>query len=93
MYCLKCGNETLEDKIFCEECLVQAQMYPVKPGTPIHLPKPETYAPKKTAGAKRPISPEEQVDDLKKTIRRLGFLLFLTTAALALCLGIIFNII
>ena len=93
MYCLKCGNETLDEKIFCEECLVQAQMYPVKPGTSIQLPKPETYAPKKNASAKRPISPEEQVDDLKKTIRRLGILLFLTAAALALCLGIILNII
>lgn len=93
MYCLKCGSETLEEKIFCEECLVKAQMYPVKPGTPIQLPKPETFAPRKAPSAKRPVSAEEQVEELKKSNRRLKLLLLLTTVALALCLGIVFNII
>ena len=93
MYCLKCGSETAEDKIFCEDCLVKAQMYPVKPGTPVQLPKPEAFAPKRSAAAKRPISLEEQIEDLKKSVRRLRILLFLTTMGLALCLGIIFNII
>lgn len=91
MYCLKCGNETLEEKIFCEECLQVAQIYPVKPGTPIQLPRQDTV--KKTSAQKRTISAEEQVESLKKTVRRMGFLLFLMTVALGISLATIFNLV
>lgn len=91
MYCLKCGNETLEEKIFCEECLQQAEMYPVKPGTAVQLPRRDSA--KKSAPVKRSPSPEEQVEALRRAVRRLRLLLFLSAAALALTLGLLFNII
>lgn len=91
MYCLKCGRETLEEKIFCEECLQLARMYPVKPGTPIQLPRQDTA--KKAPTQKRAVSAEEQVESLKKTVRRMGFLLFLMTVALGVSLATIFNLI
>ena len=91
MYCLKCGNETQDEKIFCEDCLLLAQRYPIKPGTPIQLPRHDQ--PKKNPSQKRTISPEEQVDALRKTLFRTRVLLFLVTVALAAALGIAFNII
>ena len=93
MYCLKCGRETVEDKIFCEDCLIQAQMYPVAPGTPIQLPRPEAHAPKKSSAAKRSANTDEQVEGLKKTVRRMGILLVLAMIALALSLAGLCNII
>ena len=91
MYCLKCGNETQDEKIFCEDCLLLAQRYPIKPGTPIQLPRHNQQ--KRTVSQKRTISPEEQVDALKKALFRTRLLLFLVTVALAMALGIVFNII
>ena len=91
MYCLKCGNETLDEKIFCEDCLLLAQRYPIKPGTPIQLPRQDQ--PKKNLSQKRSISPEEQIDALRKALFRTRVLLFLMTVALALALSIVFNII
>lgn len=91
MYCLKCGKETLEEKIFCEDCLLLAQRYPVKPGTPVQLPRQDPT--KKNTPQKRTLSPEEQVDILKKALFRSRLLLFMTAVALSLALGIVFNII
>ena len=91
MYCLKCGRETQDDKIFCEECLQLAQIYPVKPGTPVQIPRQDSA--KKPTVQKRTISPEEQIENLRKRLRRTGILLFAVTVALALSLGIVFNII
>lgn len=91
MYCLKCGNETLDEKIFCEDCLLLAQRYPIKPGTPIQLPRHDQQ--KKNLSQKRTIGPEEQVEALRKALRRTRVLLFLMAIALAMALGIVFNII
>ena len=91
MYCLKCGNETLDEKIFCEDCLLLAQRYPIKPGTPIQLPRRDQQ--KKNLSQKRTTGPEEQVDALKKVLFRTRVLLLLVTVALAMALGIVFNII
>ena len=91
MYCLKCGNETQGEKIFCEDCLLLAQRYPIKPGTPIQLPRQDQ--PKKNLSQKRTTSTEEQVDALRKTLFYTRVLLFLMTVALAMALGIAFNII
>lgn len=83
MYCLKCGNETQEEKVFCEACLQSMEQYPVKPGTAIHLPRrdaPDT--PKKAAHPKRTVSAEDQVVFLKKVLRWMALLLLVAVAAL-----------
>lgn len=77
MFCLKCGRETENEQVFCNACLEVMEKYPVKPGTHIHLPKREaTVAPKKTS-RRRTLKPEEQVLQLKKSLRRSRILMVL----------------
>lgn len=71
MKCLKCGRET--DQTFCESCREEMNRYPVKPGTIIQLPKDrsDSYA-RRNSSWRAMISPETQVENQKRTIRRLG---------------------
>lgn len=84
MYCLKCGRETGSEKVFCDDCLTSMEQYPVKPGTPIHLPRRDAAdASKKSARSKRATSPEEQISFLKKVIIWMGALLLFAILVLA----------
>lgn len=73
MGCLKCGRDTQEGAVFCPECLLEMQRYPVRPGTPVMLPSRERVVPKK-APKRRAVPPEEQIKGLKKKIRTLTIL-------------------
>ena len=85
MKCLKCGKETQYEQVFCDHCLDSMAAYPVKPGTPIHLPKPAvSTAAQKTSTRKKTPSLEEQVGKLKKT----RFWLSITSAVLILALAL-----
>ena len=71
MLCLKCGKDTNDKQVFCDGCLQAMESYPVKPGTPVHLPK--TQAPseaKKAASRKRPLTTDEQIASLHRHLRR-----------------------
>ena len=85
--CIKCGKETQEGHVFCEDCLAVMDAYPVKPDAAIHLPNRQEAAPKKAVPRKRVLTPEEQVERLKKANRRLRWyfllLLLLFAASLA----------
>ena len=84
MYCLKCGQETGSEKIFCDQCLDSMDQYPVKPGTAIHLPRRDAVqTPKKSSRSKRNTSLEEQIVYLKKVIRWMGCLLIFSVVVLA----------
>ena len=52
MNCLKCGKEVGFSQVFCDDCLLSMDSYPVEPGTPIHIPqrnpRPEKPARRKT---------------------------------------------
>lgn len=71
MNCLKCGKKTVDEHVFCDECLAVMERYPVKPGTPVHLPR-HAFVPtnKKPAPRKRTLSQEEQIEKLRKRLRR-----------------------
>ena len=71
MYCLKCGRKTEDDHVFCNDCLAVMDRYPVKPGTPVHLPR-HAFVPTKAKQAprKRVITQEEQILNLRKKLRR-----------------------
>ena len=87
MYCLKCGRDTVANKIFCEDCLSGMDRYPVKPGTAIQLPQRTTkVAPKKPV--KRTPTPEEQLADLKRARFWLTVAVVLLSATL--CLALVF---
>lgn len=71
MTCLKCGRNTQDDHVFCPECLAVMDRYPVKPGTPVHLPR-HAFVPtsRKTPPRKRTVPLEEQIAGLKRSLRR-----------------------
>ena len=82
MTCMKCGREIKDQQVFCDECLGIMDTYPVKPGTPILLPTP----PAKNANAqrsskKRQKQPEEQIRQLKSSLKTMTNLYVLTLLA------------
>ena len=74
--CLKCGKETAEKAIFCQQCQDDMGKYPVKPGTVIHLPKRQNAPDKKLEQYNEP-DHEGQILGLRKTVR---FLIALVAA-------------
>lgn len=87
MQCIKCGRETDEKHVFCNACLDAMDKSPVKPGTPVVIPKrpQKSYAvpvPKKE-------KPEEQIPRLQRLIRMLCWMCLVLTVALSICVGII----
>ena len=84
--CLKCGREIEEGQVFCGECLLDMQKYPVKPGTAVQLPsRADTAPPKKSHPRRRSKgTPEEQLRFLRLWVRVLSVLLALCLILLAL---------
>lgn len=81
MHCLKCGRETDEGQVFCQECLLDMGKHPVDPNEVVLLPqRPAAPAAKKPA-RRRTIPPEERIIHLKIRIRLLTVLLLLVTLA------------
>ena len=87
MNCMKCGRETQSGQVFCPSCLEDMSAYPVKPGTPVSIPKrPQKKAPEPVKKDK----PEETIFRLRKSIRIWRFtalILFLLLAASVSLLG------
>lgn len=76
MACLKCGRETPPELAFCQECMLDMERYPVKPGTAVQLPKRrENAAARRVAKRKSTTRLEEQVRLLRKRVRMLSILL------------------
>lgn len=86
MNCMRCGREIQEGQVFCPECLAEMEKYPVKPDTPVRLPRrpdPSLRRPVRKKGTPE----EEQIRILKKRVR---FLLWLLAIAviIIICLTI-----
>lgn len=72
MNCLKCGKETENQQVFCQQCLESMEAYPVKPGAAVHLPAPQEITPvKKPFFRRKNLNPEEQLIHLRRSVRRL----------------------
>ena len=82
MYCLKCGNETENEQIFCQHCLDIMEKYPVRPGTIARIPHRSANATAKKQNRRKTPSLEEQVVHLRVVIRTL--LAMLGTALIVL---------
>jgi uncharacterized membrane protein YvbJ len=83
MACLKCGRETADHNVFCNDCLaLMADQKPLKADTRVVIPqRPKKTEPVHSAAKKR--TPEEQILRLQALIRVLAILvlaLFLTSA-------------
>lgn len=68
--CMKCGREIDDSQVFCVDCLVEMEKYPIKPGISVLLPKREDVSVgKKPASYHRSIpTPEAQIIALRKRI-------------------------
>ncbi len=86
MTCLKCGKETKSDHVFCDRCLTFMEAYPVKPGTPVHLPAHPTVAPAKKAPRRRTLNQEERTELLKKVCKYLIAAILVLVLLLSVCI-------
>lgn len=78
MNCLKCGRETDDEQVFCQDCLLDMERYPVRPGTLVQLPVRTARATaRKAAPKKRSVPLDEQVRILRKRQRSLTLALML----------------
>ena len=84
MYCMKCGKEVKENQVFCDACLVIMEKYPVKPGTHIQLPHRPVSTAGKPVTRKRILTPEEQVQRLRRSVKSLAVALACSILALGL---------
>ena len=82
MNCLKCGRET--DQTFCEGCREEMARYPVKPGTIVQLPKDRAASsPRDNRDWRNEIDLETQIENQKRSIRRLRRAVLILTLLLA----------
>lgn len=84
MNCMKCGRETHEDSVFCQDCLVEMQKYPVDPGTVVLLPRRKEGASVKKMPKRHAPSPEERLAVLQKRVTLLFVLLAACIVAIVL---------
>ena len=72
MNCVKCGRDIPEDQVFCEKCLAEMEMYPVNPGTAVHIPtrSPEEEIIRKPVKKKHIPTAEELLLRTRKKLRR-----------------------
>jgi len=84
MNCMKCGRKTKDDQKFCPACLSAMELNPVKADIHVQLPSRQKTTPPKKPGRKRYIvTPEEQVVQLRKSLRRVR--IFCILLAVLLC--------
>lgn len=81
MNCIKCGQESQGEDVFCQTCLLEMQKYPVEPGTVVLLPRRKETSVKKTVKRHTP-SQEEQISFLRRRVA-------LLTLLLAICIALI----
>lgn len=86
MNCIKCGRELHGAQVFCGECQQNMELYPVKPGTPVHLPaqSPQSEIKAKTARFRKNLPPEMRIRKLRTTVRLLVLALAAVLLAFAL---------
>lgn len=86
MYCMKCGKEIKENQVFCDACLVVMDKYPVKSGTHIQIPLRPVSTAGKPVSRRRSLTPEEQVQRLRRSVKHLA--IALVCSILVLCLTV-----
>lgn len=85
MNCLKCGQEVRDGQVFCLDCLLEMEKYPIKPGIIVQLPVRDQTPPGKRPRSRYqlPLSPEEQLAVLKRRVQTLTVALAVTLLLLA----------
>ena len=90
MNCMRCGVNTEEKEVFCSDCMASMEKYPVRPGTPVHIPMRSVVPDaKKVPKKKRDLTPEEQISRLRNMVRMLTAGLMATLVIIMLLSGIL----
>ena len=69
MQCLRCGREIEEGQVFCFLCESIMVKHPVKPNTVVTIPERSVRL--RTTPSRKPQRPEEDTDQLRRTILQL----------------------
>lgn len=91
MNCIKCGKNAPGASEFCDECLADMALHPVKPGTPVILPKHENLQTVKHS-RKRALKPEQQLQLMRRRVRLLLALSILLLILLAIAVLVILEL-
>ena len=94
MACIKCGRKVKDQHVFCEDCLAEAEGYPVDPATPIQLPAHAPVVSQKKKGGKKKAArpPEAQLKRLRASMRWLLFALVVVLLAFCLTALMLLNL-
>ena len=91
MYCMKCGKEIGENRVFCDDCLEVMSHYPVRQGTPVLLPSIATSPEKKPTPKKRQLTPEDHLARFRLATRWLSVALISTLLVLGITISLLVN--
>ena len=80
MQCLRCGREIEEGQVFCFLCESIMVKHPVKPNTVVTIPERSVRL--RTTPSRKPHVPEEDTDQLRRTILQLRLWICMLMAAL-----------
>ena len=76
--CMKCGRETKEDAVFCEDCLEHMDRYPVPPNTLVYVPSEKDRMVTKKHTVSHPVvNQDDQIKRLNRRVHGLGLLVAL----------------
>ena len=80
--CLKCGKETADRAVFCDECQSIMDQNPVKPGTVIHLPQRPAPQDRKNRDYAEEAESAKLLKRLRGTVRLLAAVVALLSVVL-----------
>ena len=86
MNCMKCGRETENEQVFCQDCLQIMEKYPVRPGTVVLLPRRKESTIKKSI-KRHTIPADEQIKNLRKKLAVMWFFLVLCIALILMMIN------
>ena len=89
MICLKCGKETIDENVFCQDCLQIMELYPVKPDTPVHLLQRPARSTEKQPSHKKEVSPQDTVKQLRLLVRCLAAVIAVLSVLLCITAGML----
>ena len=85
MQCLRCGRETEEDHVFCFLCEAVMMKHPVKANAVVNIPERSVRS--RNVQPRRQQRPEEDTEQLHRTIMQLRLWVCMLMAALMLCVA------
>lgn len=68
MNCMRCGQEIPSGQVFCEECRILMEKYPVNPDTPVSIPNRKNLSAPKKQVKHRTVPLEERIRILQKRL-------------------------